>query len=174
MGKENFTMWGTLKFLALLPPPKHQSQMFWGMRSCLDISNSGYKIQSCSRADPTVLADKCYGSALAIAMDNESMEFTNILKEFLADPIRDELKLGRLTKIAWPEPSKSPSQEFRDLLASLPTDLVKLLCAKNGKLYPKTYSRWRMTAWLTLEPCCEKQWKKWIQSSSEFCFSTAG
>ena len=123
--------------LALLPPPKHRSQMFWGMRSCLDVSNSGYKIQSCSRADPTVLADKCYGSALAIAMDNESMEFTNILQEFLADPIRDELKLGRLTKIAWPEPSKSPSQEFRDLLASLPTDLVKLLWAKNGKFISK-------------------------------------
>ena len=82
------------------------------MRSCLDVSNSGYKIQSCTRADPTVLADKCYGSALAIAMDNESMEFTNILKEFLADPIRDELKLGRLIKIAWPEAVQEMNPEL--------------------------------------------------------------
>ena len=66
-------------------------------------------------------------SPLAIAMkEKESIEFTNVLKEFLDDPIPDELKLKRMTNFAWPEPSESPSQEFRVVLASLPTDLVNL------------------------------------------------
>ena len=45
-------------------------------------------------------------------MDKESMEFTNILKAFLADPIRDELKLGRLTKNAWPEVVQETNPEL--------------------------------------------------------------
>ena len=96
------------------------------------MSQSRYNTQSCSRADPTASVEG--KSPLALAMTNkDSVEFTNILKEFLVDPIiPDELKLNRMTMRIWPYSSESPSQEFKDLLASLPTDLVKLTLAKNG------------------------------------------
>ena len=94
------------------------------------MSQSRYNTQSCSRADPTASVEG--KSPLALAMTNkDSVEFTNILKEFLVDPIiPDELKLNRMTMRIWPYSSESPSQEFKDLLASLPTDLVKLTLAK--------------------------------------------
>ena len=64
-------------------------------------------------------------SPLAMAMnDKESMEFASIVEEFMADPIPDELKLSRLRLIIWPSFGGSPSEEFKDLLASLPVELV--------------------------------------------------
>merc|ERR1711944_285118 len=57
-------------------------------------------------------------------MDKESMEFANIFKKFMADPIPDDLKLSRIAQICWPSSGGSPGEEFKDLLASLPVELV--------------------------------------------------
>ena len=57
-------------------------------------------------------------------MDKESKEFANIFKEFMADPIPDELKLSRIAQICWPSSCESPREEFKDLLASLPVELM--------------------------------------------------
>jgi len=80
-------------------------------------------------ADPTAVPEDCDkfpNSPLAMAMmDKESMEFANIFKEFMADPIPDELKLSRIAQICWPSGSGGIlSEEFKDLLASLPVELV--------------------------------------------------
>ena len=64
-------------------------------------------------------------SPLAMAMkDKESMEFARILNEFMVKPIPDELKLSRIKLIIWPSFGASPSEEFKNLLASLPAELV--------------------------------------------------
>ena len=57
--------------------------------------------------------------------DKESMEFASIFKEFMADPIPDELKLSRIRLTIWPSFRGSPSEEFKELLASLPVELVR-------------------------------------------------
>lgn len=79
------------------------------------------------RADPTAVAEDCErypNSPLALAMDKESMDFASICKEFMVDPIPDELKLSRIAGISWPSWGGSPSEEFKELLASLPAELV--------------------------------------------------
>jgi len=79
-------------------------------------------------ADPNAVAEDCVhfpDSPLAMAMkDKESMEFSKILNEFTVEPIPDDLKLSRIKQIIWPSFGGSPSEEFKNLLASLPAELV--------------------------------------------------